>query len=182
MSIIEEKIKKNAKLFNTKEPSELHLERFQSKLARLHSEEEKKKVFKLNYSMMKFVASITILVAISLVMFRYGNFGKTLQAADLGAEYMEVEDYYASLSDEKLAQIDALVGADEDAKVLKEKAFRKITRLEENNESLKEEYIESNKDERVFGAVVTNYRLLTRALDKVIEGLNEHNYKKSNTQ
>ena len=78
--------------------------------------------------------------------------------------------------------LDTVFENDEDAQVLKEKAFRKITRLEENNESLKEEYIESNKDERVFGAVVTNYKLLTRALDKVIEGLNEHNYKKSNTQ
>jgi predicted nuclease with TOPRIM domain len=183
MSIIEQKIKKNASLFNSREPSEKHLENFQSKLKALHPEKAKKS-FKLNinYNALKFAASIAILVSLSLVLFRYGNFGKQVQASDLGSEYMEMQDYYASVNQDKFEQIDMLIGNDQDAQVLKEKAFRKIAKLEENSESLKSEYIESNKDDRVFGAVVSNYKLLTKALDKVIDGLNDHNYKKSNSQ
>jgi len=177
MSIIEQKIKKNASLYNLREPSDNHFEKFQLKLKDLHPKKEKR--FTINSNVLKFAASILILISLSFVLFKYGNFGKQLQASDLGAEYIEVQDYYSSINEEKLNQIDALVGNDEEAKTLKEKAFRKITKLEENSESLEEDYVDSNKDSRVFGAIVSNYRLLSSALDKVIEGINEHNYKKS---
>lgn len=185
MSIIEQKIKKNISHFNSREPSEDHFERFQKKLQDLHPKKKKKiriafKNIAINPNVLKFAASIAILIALSFVLFKYGNFGKQTYASDLGAEYVEVQKYYSSVNQEKLDEIDALIGNDEQAKVLKEKAFRKISKLEENTESLEEEYIESNKDSRVFGAVVSNYKMLSSALDKVIEGINEHNYKKTN--
>lgn len=187
MSIIEQKIKKNASLFDSRKPSENHFEKFQLKLKDLHPKKEKKviidfKKFAINYNVLKFAASIAILISLSFVLFKYGNFGKKASASELGAEYVEVQEYYSAMNQEKLDQIDALIGNDEDVKTLKEKAFRKITKLEENSESLEEDYVESNKDSRVFGAVVSNYKLLSSALDKVIEGINEHNHKKSKTQ
>lgn len=177
MSIIEQKIKKNASLYNSREPSEGHFEKFQLKLKDLHPKKEKS--FRINYNVLKFAASMLILISLSFVLFKYGNFGKQLHASDLGTEYYEVQDYYTTLNNEKINQIDALIENNEEAKTLKEKAFRKITKLEENSGSLEEEYIESNKDSRIYGAIVSNYKLLSSALDKVIEGLNDHNYKKS---
>lgn len=184
MSIIEQKIKKNAPLYNTREPSKGHLDKFELKLKDLHPKKENKlsisiKRFAINYNALKFAASIAILISLSFVLFKYGNFGKQIQAADLGTEYFEVQEYYSVQNEEKISQIDGLIGNDEDAMTLKEKAFRKITKLEENTESLEEEYVESNKDSRVYGAIVSNYKLLSLALDKVIEGIKDHNYKKS---
>lgn len=183
MSIIEQKIKKNASLYDSREPSKNHFEKFQLKLKDLHPKKEQKiiinyKNFAINYNVLKFAASIAILISLSFVLFEYGNLGKQALASELGAEYIEVQEYYSAMNQQKLDQIDALIGNDEDAKTIKEKAFRTITKLEENSESLGVEYVDSNKDSRVFGAVVSNYKLLSSALDKVIEGINEHNYKK----
>lgn len=115
MSIIEQKIKKNASLFNSREPSDAHLENFEAKLKALHPEKERK--IKFNYrNALKLAASIAILVSLSFVLFKYGNFGKQLQAADLGPEYVELKDYYSSVNQQKLAEIDALIADDEDAK------------------------------------------------------------------
>ena len=64
-------------------------------------------------------------------------------------------------------------------KALKETVLKSVNTIEIETKELEKVYFDTNKDKRVFSAIVSNYRLLASALDKVIENLNDIREKKS---
>jgi len=62
---------------------------------------------------------------------------------------------------------------DTESEKLKENALANANAIAMETKKLEQEYIASNKDARVLGAIVSNYRFLTSVLDKVIDNMNE---------
>lgn len=177
MSILEQRITKNKELFDVNEPGDGHFNRFQDKLKEIHIPE--KTVQKRWYfSGLQIAASVLIVLAVSFVLFLYNNGSVSLFAAKTSPELVEVINYYSSLTEEKLAKIEELSQSDEETEKLKQTALMNVNAMEEQTQALEKEYVESNKDSRVFVAIVNNYKLLASALDKVIENMNDVQQKK----
>ena len=177
MSILEQRIKKNKELFDVNEPEEGHFNRFQDRLKEIHEAEEPK--LKRGYfTVRQIAASVVVLMAVTFVLFLYNNGSLSVFAGETAPELAEVTDYYSSVTEQKLAQIEELSQSDTETEQLKQTALSNVNAIGEQTKALEKEYIESNKDTRVFGAIVNNYKLLASALDKVIENMNDVQQKK----
>ena len=88
-------------------------------------------------------------------------------------ELIEVKQYYTSLNQEKIEEIENLAVSDEEAEKLKQMALNEMNELGADNEELEKEYIESNNNNRIFSSIVNNYRLLTNVLDRIIDNINQ---------
>lgn len=179
MSIIEQRISKNKAVFDADEPKEGHFDRFQSKLQELHPVTKKVSRRRIMPVLMKVAAVALILLTTSSIVFNFPPVFDKKISDDLNSELAEMDQYYASLNQKKYQEIENITADDQDLKVMKDRAMHKVTRLQDNTVKLKEEYKEANKDERVYSALVSNYRMLSSALDKVIDSMNEVKYKKT---
>ncbi len=179
MSIIEQRISKNKKVFDVHEPDEGHFERFQSKLQELHPETKKVSKKRLMPALIKVAAAAIIFLAASSILFNYPSLFQKSIVNELNGELAELDQYYASRNLQKYQEIETIAGEDVEIQGLKDKAMHKVNRLQDNTEKLQAEYIETNKDERVYSALVTNYRMLSTALDKVIDSMSEIKHKKT---
>ena len=172
MSILEQRITKNKELFDVNEPEEGHFKRFQEKLQKIQPE-VKRSYRRLYVGAMKIAASVIILLAVTFMLFIYNNGSKNLFATEASPELLEAVDYYSTMNEQKLAKIDELSKADAESEKLKENALANANAIAMETKKLEQEYIASNKDARVLGAIVSNYRFLTSVLDKVIDNMNE---------
>lgn len=179
MSIIEQRISKNKAAFDADEPKEGHFNRFQSKLQELHPEAKKVSRRRIMPVLLKVAAVAFILITTSSIVFNVPSIFQNNMSDDLNNELFEMDRYYASLNQKKYQEIETITADDQDMQVMKDRAMHKVSRLQDNTVKLKEEYNETNKDERVFSALVSNYRMLSSALDKVIDSMNEVKYKKT---
>lgn len=177
MSILEQRIKKNKELFDVNEPNEGHFDRFQDKLKEIREPKEPK-LKRGHFSVRQIAASVVVLMAVTFVLFLYNSDSNSLFASESTPELTEVTDYYSSVTEQKLAKIEELSQSDAEAAKLKQIALSNVNAIDEQTKALEKEYIESNKNTRVFGAIVNNYKLLASALDKVIENMNEVQQKK----
>lgn len=178
MSILEQRITKNKELFDVNEPKDGHFDRFQDKLKELHKP-EKVMPKRLYFSTMRIAASVLIIMSVSFGLYLYNNGTGSLFASETAPELIEITDYYTSVTEQKLAKIEELSKTDVEAEVLKESALRNVNAIEAQTKELAKEYLDSNRDTRVFGAIISNYRLLATALDKVIDNMNDIQEKKS---
>lgn len=181
MSKIEEIIKNNLESFNNAEPADEHFENFSKKLSRFNK--PKKQFF--NRSMiLKVAATILILISISIVA-SYLSINKeglllgSQSNAALPEELQEVELYYASLTDEKIKEIESLAASPNQAKELKSMALKEVEEIESTNQELQEEYVNRGKNEKLLNAIANNYRIISKLLDHIIDDLNKQNNQES---
>lgn len=178
MSIIEEKIRKNKEIFDSYEPNDGHFDRFQKKLSKLHPQ-KKTNIFVRTNVLLKVAAVFIILITVTFIIINYTNDNKQLIVTSnqedivLPDELKEVKQYYTYLNQQKIEEIENLDVSDEEAEKLKQMAFNEMTELDADNKELEKEYIESNNNERLFSSIVTNYRLLTSVLDRIIDNINQ---------
>lgn len=177
MSSIEKRIHNNKKDFDVYEPEKGHFERFQSKLNSLHNEVKENTKPNFSFPVYAKIAAVAIIfLAVYAILYDSSMlFPKNISNNEIAM----LEQQYIYENEQKLKQIENIVAEDEELQALKDKAMHKVVRLQDNTEGLKKEYVESNKNEKVYSAIVTNYRLLSTALDKVIDSMNEIKYKKS---
>lgn len=180
MTKLEEKIIQNRELFDSAEPSAEHFEKFSRKLTRLNK--PPKHLLKKSI-LLKVAAIIIILLGISVVInyFALDNKGflfTSRSQAEVPQELRDVEMYYTGLASDKLNQIDKLAEKTENPEKIKEMATNELRVMNATNNALQVEYIKSGRNERVFDAIVNNYRIISNLLDHIIQDLN----KKQNTQ
>ncbi|MCF8302185.1 MAG: hypothetical protein K9I94_02840 [Bacteroidales bacterium] len=183
MNKLEQYIKDNRQHFDANEPAEGHEERFRHKLELFRNDEKKK-----SYSRFRFywrvAASIILLIGFSIVMVRYltiengQNLGQASYEKQLPQELKEVKGYYSSLAQEKLKRIETLTANDSEANQVKAQALQEVQNIEASSEQLERTYVKQNKDERVYNAIVNNYRIITGLLDRIINELNEESIEK----
>lgn len=179
MSILEQRITKNKELFDVYEPDEGHFDRFQKKLKSKKEPKKENKPKRFYFGALKIAASVLILLAVTFVLFMYNNRSGSLFAAETPPELTEVSNYYSSVTEQKLAKIDELSKTDPEAEKLKQYALMNAEAVDADTKELEKQYVASNKDTRLFGAIVSNYRVLAAALDKVIQNMNDIQDKKS---
>lgn len=180
MSRIEEKIMNNRKHFNQDEPADGHFERFQDKLSQLHPANKNENKF--NFSIIwKIAASVIVIFGISLVFLIKSPESNSTFAVNathqnnLPQELIELDNYYSQQTDKKLCTINEICKTSCEETNFKEIAKDQVCELSDSRKELEKDYLENNNDERTFSAIVNNYRLLTKALDKIIETLQNNN-------
>ncbi|RLD78586.1 MAG: hypothetical protein DRJ15_11260 [Bacteroidetes bacterium] len=165
MSILEDKIKKNRQHYDVHEPDEGHIERFASKLdEKLHTSERKHR-----RPVWRIAATIALVATISaLLIFQYSDNSSTVQAGQMSDELSQVVDHYNRLTDQKLGDISNCAASNEEAAKIDEMARVQLEELEKDAGVLQEELIRDDSNDRVYGALVNNYRTRIKILDNII--------------
>jgi len=177
MISLEDKIRNNKEMFDHAEPSDDHFEKFSLKL----SEFNKPQKWKFNRGLsVKIAASILILISISIALNYVGiNSGNNLflnnSVAETPVELQEIQLYYTNLTDDKLQQIDQLAGSSDEGEKIKRMIRGEVEEIKLNTNELENEYVTGANDGRTMGAIVNNYRIITKLLDHIINDLNNPN-------
>jgi hypothetical protein len=165
MTTLEDKIKKNREHYDVHEPDEGHFDRFAVKLDEQFHQKKKIKTF----SFARIAAGIIIVAGIAGIMFLQFKDNAASGSADpLNDELVLVADHYDRLADQRLQEISNCAASDEEAVKLNEMARIQLDELDKDASILKEELAKNTSNERVFGALVTNYRTRIKILDNII--------------
>lgn len=183
MKKLEDFINENRAQFESHSPGRNHEEKFMNLLndqERIHSAERYAGISK----WLKVAAAILVLAG-----FGFGILAivdnpsvKAKQASGkLPDEIVEMEQYFAVQTREKLGHIENLAGSGPEAAKVKTMLLKEIETLNASSETLKSEYIEGNRDERLVDAIKNNYRILGSLLDKVLDQLDKPSGESSET-
>jgi hypothetical protein len=172
MEKLENHIRDKRQEFDQDEPSSGHLEKFQMKLAGYHSP---KRIYFPWRPIMKVAAVILVLFTLTVTVNYFNlvptNLFNNAAANELPAELKEVEVYYSSLNEEKLQQIEHLAGSKSEAEKIRKQAMSEVSELQHTTTQLQQEYSKEGRNERVFDAIVNNYRIISSLLDHIINDL-----------
>lgn len=165
MSVLEDKIKKNREHYDVHEPDEGHIERFASRLdEKLHTSGRKHR-----RPVWRIAATIALVASISaMLIFQYSDNSSTVQAGQMSDELSQVVDHYNRLTDQKLGDISNCAASNEEAVKIDEMARVQLEELEKDAGVLQEELIKDESNDRVYGALVNNYRTRIKILDNII--------------
>ncbi len=186
MSIFEDKIRKNKKLFDSFEPDEGHFNRFQQKLNELHPEEKSikffnfKTVLKIAAAILIFACASTVLIIISDNNPKKETIGLAENQNELSKELNEMKVYYASVTEKKMNLIDKLIETDTLSIEFKETAEREIEIINQENQELQNEFHNNKNDKRLFGAILNNFKVISVVLDRILNEMYDTNSKQSN--
>jgi hypothetical protein len=183
MKKLEDYINKNRAQFDDSMPGKLHEEKFIRLLNNQQSVAQANRFSTIN-NWLKVAAIAIALVGLGVgIIAIVGRPMNVTQNAEnnLPSELVEMEQYYTNLTHKKIDQIEKLAGSGSEASKVKASLDEEIKNLNENSESLKEEYIKGNNDERLVDAIRNNYRILSGLLDKVVEQLSKPEPESSET-
>jgi hypothetical protein len=173
MSMLEEKIRKNRDLFDGAEPSEGHLERFQSKLAGLHEEEEVRQRPVHSGRLFRVAAVIIVLLGLSVTyyMFDPAMNSNQVAASTLPMEIQEARMYYNNLAEEKIQKINNCAASTSEAAYIQKVVTKEITALDSSSVQLEQEIQADSKNERLINALLRNYKTKSDLLDDILNRL-----------
>lgn len=166
MSILEEKIRKNRGHYDAREPEKGHFERFAARLdERFHEKKERPNRFRI----LRYAAAIILIAGISgILIYQYSGHSSKLAANPMAQELNTVKDHYNRLADRKLSQISSCAPTGEEAEKINGLATEQLQRLDEDAHNLEQELEKDGSNERVYGALVSNYRTRIKILDNII--------------
>jgi hypothetical protein len=173
MSVLDEKIIINKEVFDVHEPNAGHFDRFREKIG---FEEHKPSLTKRSLGIVWKVAAVAVLmIGLSVIYHDSPNNSGNVFAAGVmdsenySEELQELRIYYNQQKEEKIDEINNLSCMDSDCAELKEFAAQEVDQLETSAVELEGEWVESENDRRIFTALVSNYRLMAKVLDDVLE-------------
>jgi hypothetical protein len=172
MSVLEEKIKKNREHYDVHEPDTGHADRFGSRLdAEFHANEGGKRR---RLSILRYAAGFLLIASLAtILLIQYSGNSSTLKASPMNDELALVVDHYDRLADQKLGEISNCVESEEEAAKVDQIARDQIEKLEADASILKEELDKDAANQRVYGALVNNYRTRIKILDNIINRICE---------
>lgn len=175
MSNLEKHIRQQSMAFDDAMPSEGHLNRFEEKL---NQQPKKGLNIPLIKHTLQIAASLLLLFGISYTFFNgYHHLirqGKTISQAILPADLTEVKTYYTMQADQQLKTIEQSSGSQQ-VEELKSLARTQTNTLLQSTQQLEQQYAKQNQDERVYGAIVSNYRILTKVLGNILTKIEQEN-------
>lgn len=173
MSMLEEKIRKNRDLFDGAEPSEGHLERFQSKLAGLHEEEDIRQRPQSSRRLFRVAAVIAILLSLSVTYYLIDPSvnSNRVAASTLPQEIQEARMYYNKLAEEKLQKINNCAASTSEASYIQKVVTKEISVLDSSSVQLEEKLQNDTKNERLINALIRNYKTKSDLLDDILNRL-----------
>lgn len=170
MTVLEDKIRKNKEHYDVHEPAEGHKARFATRLdAGFHGDTKKKSVV---YTIMRYAAGVLIVAAVAtILLFQYSDNSSLANAGPMDDELNLMIEHYNRLTDQKLDEISACTQSEEEADNVNDMAEEQLQSLEEDAQELKEKLREDVSDERVYGALVNNYRTRIKILNNIITNI-----------
>lgn len=170
MTVLEEKIRKNREQYDAHEPIDGHFDRFSAKLdAEFHPETKRKPGL---FYIVRYAAAVLVLAAVAAVLlFQYADQSSVANAAPANDELGKVIDHYDRLADEKFNEITTCTESDQEAARVSEMANMQLQKLEMDASLLKEKLNNDASNERVYGALVNNYRTRIKILDNIITNI-----------
>ncbi len=171
MSILEEKIRKNKELFETAEPSPGHFNRFRERLEMI---DDVPQTSSYRFGMLRRIAAsflMLITLGIALYFLNQQFMANKVSASQLPPEIMEVKMYYNKEVTTKLEKIEQCASTPEDAQAIRQLVQGEITELDQNTQSLEQEFSKSNNNERVKNALILNYKTKSELLDDILSRL-----------
>lgn len=176
MSLLEEKIRKNNDYFNVHEPSDRHEDVFRQKLGM--NEKEGKRI-RAGFSLAwKIAASIILILAIALILTDRKNGQQSfaeevmVTANEIPAEFQNIKQYYHAENRKKIMYIERSSCQNEACMELKLTAGQELEKFRQTQEELEKELSE-NKNNQVMDAIVTNYQLMSKMLDRIVLNMNK---------
>ncbi len=165
MSILEDKIRKNREHYNVHEPEAGHAERFAAMLdAEFHAKSKPNR-----FRILRYAAAILLIAGVSTVLlYQYAGNSSSVNAHPMAAELNNVVEHYNNLADKKLVEISNCAASDVEAAKINELAKTQLEKLEKDASSLQQELDKDNSNNRVYGALVNNYRTRIKILDNII--------------
>lgn len=168
MKNLEEIIRKNRDIFETNEPIDGHLDRFNWKLEkRLHSQANKRSI--VPYLLR--AAVVTLLVTLSS-LWAWDNFIRSEKGMTLGEvspQYREVENYYVhqvNLMENEILSLD--FGSNPEQKVMLTKELRS---MDSTYTQLQLELKANPNDERVINAMIEHYQTKVDVMNYILSQL-----------
>lgn len=175
MKKLEEFINENRSQFEASAPGRNHEEKFSKLLddqVRIRTAERYAGISK----WLKAAAAILVLAGFGagiMAILENPSDSRKHASANLPSEIVEMEQYFAVQTREKLNHIESLAGTGPESERVKTMLLKEIESLNQSSENLKSEYLEGNRDERLVDAIKNNYRILGSLLDKVLNQLNK---------
>jgi hypothetical protein len=174
MSMLEEKIRKNRDLFDGTEPSDGHLERFQSMLDGLHEEEAPfQRPISQSGRLFRVAAVIAVLLSLSVLYYLIDPAMNSNQvaASTLPQEIQEARMYYNKLAEEKIQRINNCAASTSEASYIQKVVSKEITVLDSSSAQLEQKLQTDNKNERLINALIRNYKTKSDLLDDILNRL-----------
>lgn len=171
--MLEEKIRKNKDLFDGAEPSEGHLERFQSMLDGLHEEEVPRLKRAPSGRLFRVAAVIAVLLGLSVTYYLVDPTVNTNQvaASTLPLEIQEARMYYNKLAEEKIQKINDCAASTSEASYIQKVVSKEITMLDSSSVQLEQELKTDSKNDRLIKALLRNYKTKSDLLDDILKRL-----------
>ena len=165
MSVLEDKIKKNRRHYDVHEPEQGHLERFAFRLdTQFHANEKKTR-----QPIWRYAAAIILIASLSgILLYQYSGNSSTVKAGPMNDELSQVVEHYNKLTDQRLGDIANCAASAKEADKIDRMARLQLEQLENDATNLQEELENDASNERVYGALVTNYRTRIKILDNII--------------
>lgn len=173
MNRLEGFIEENRDQFEDGYPGKNHEERFMRLLNEQSALKTVNQYARIN-AWLKVAAAIIIVAGFAFaILILVRNSGTPVQqsATQLPREIIEMDQYYTSLNEKKMDQIETLTGSGPEAKKVKTLLAAEIDNLNHSSAMLKSEYLNGTRDERLVNAIRNNYRILSSLLDKVVDQL-----------
>lgn len=170
MSILEEKIRKNRAHYDVHEPEQGHLERFGGKLdAAFHANKRNTMG-----PIWRYAAAIVLIASLAgVLLFQYADRTQQLTAQPANEELRQVMAYYDNLASQRLDDITSCAATDEEAEKIDRMAREQLEQLDKEANTLITKLDEDASNERVYGALVNNYRTRIKLLDNIINRICE---------
>lgn len=153
MSSIEDIIKNNRSSFFDEDPPSGHMERFHNKLSgnRWLS------------TLMKIAATVILLLSIALALY-YQDVDNKLTLESISAELAEIENYYQSVINKKLNQLEKILNDEQYQTVQLE-----LQAMDKNYLYLQEDLKLNPNDQRIIHAMINNFQLKIELLQQVMD-------------
>ncbi len=161
---IEHKIKKSASDFDFAEPPVRHEAIFRHKLRKQADHSP----LRWMRPLLKLKIAAILLVALSIPGF-YMYYSGTSDAKQVSAsELTETNAYYEQITQQKLAELEQIAAKHPSTKQNTVVATNEIKKLRDESARLNREYVSSHNDQRVFNALVYNFKSTVRLLETLI--------------
>ncbi|MDT0685803.1 DUF4179 domain-containing protein [Autumnicola psychrophila] len=166
--------------FDTSEPHDGHRERFLEKLKDENfSAKKKPRVRSLWATFLGIAAGLALLVFLGGTYFNYQALGSSLDLASVSPEMKQTQEFYTSLIENELKEIQEEKSPETEA-IVKD-ALAQMAKLDTEYEELKRDLLKSGKDKRVIHAMINNFQQRIDLLNTVLTQIEEIKLLKNNS-
>jgi hypothetical protein len=177
MSFLEQKIKNNPGFFDRHQPPSGHEARFVAKLAARDSGEEhdiNNRSFWLKTSGVAAAVIVTL-----FFVYQYKNdfmktaVTRTVHQIQLSEELNAVFEYYETLTNAKVIQIDQLTAGSRQSEYVRSLAQKQLENLDASLAEIKKEYAKNPGNKRLQAALINNKRKKAEIVEHIVKQLSD---------